>query len=660
MNSHKFYSHISVAVILLGLLLASMGIGCKTAQETPPETPPDTPLETPPDTPPETPPEMLPGTPAKIPAGTPAEFPAESPAEIPVHALFKYVKFDDGTYGYDFDMPLKYNSTGEEPLVVPADFAPKKHEFRAAWVSTIFSINFPLTASPAEYQREYNKILDVFAEWNMNALIFQVRPMLDAFYPSAINPWSQYLLRTDAGARQGTDPGWDPLEWMVRETHRRGLEYHAWFNPYRVTASAYTNSTIPGSDALALDAMTNAEVLGAYNHAGLLAGNNFAVLHPEYVYRHERRFYLDAGIPAVREHVVESIKEVITRYDIDAVHFDDYFYPYGADDIRMSAAEWVNIAYYPQYPETRAEREQWRRDNNTALIEGVKAAIDSENQKNNRAIQFGISPFGVWYRNPPDQRGSATGATAFTYTSGVYADTWKWVKDESIDYIVPQIYWSFDHSGAPYGELARWWASVAEGTHVALYTGHANYKHVSNGDVEAAWMNPDEVVNQLRFNRLYPRISGSVFFSYSSLLASQEDGIKYQASNNSARQIKEHYRSTIALVPPKPQLIEAAPAAPLNVARQNNVIGWRDTAGNNTRYYVVYRAPVSLGRGNPLRIISDPGHIIARVWREGEIHIFSDTVEDTEKYTYLVTAFNAAHIESRPVIAVKRLPSRIF
>jgi uncharacterized lipoprotein YddW (UPF0748 family) len=441
---------------------------------------------------------------------------------------------------------------------------------------------------------------------------------------------------------------------MIAETHKRGLEYHAWFNPYRVTVSSYTNTTIAGKDAVDIDAMSNAEVITALRDLGILAPTNFAVLHPEYVYRYERKLYLDAGMAAVRQHVVDTIKEVIEKYDVDAIHFDDYFYPYGATDSRMVEVE-VNTRHYERYPSTRAEREQWRRDNNTLMIAGVKKAIDDENKKNGRAIQFGVSPFGVWYRNPPDERGSTTGPSSYTYTDGVFADTWKWVKEETVDYMAPQLYWSFDHPDAPYGELARWWASVAEGTHVDLYIGHASYKHITNGDNEPAWMNPEEILNQLRFNQKYPRINGSIFFSYSSLLPSAETGRRHRASNDSGRLVKEQFQTHHTLVPPKPWLKGSVPASPLTVTRQRpNEITWSDAPDNDARYYVVYRIPAGAGSGDLHRLIGDPGNIAARVWRDGQTHRFTDTARRPAQYDYVVTAVNAAHIESEPVIAAKQ------
>ncbi|MCL2193185.1 MAG: family 10 glycosylhydrolase, partial [Treponema sp.] len=239
--------------------------------------------------------------------------------------LYRFVRFDDGTYGYDFNSPVAYHRFTDRIVRIPDTLVPAKRQFRSAWVATVHNLDMPLAASPEEFRREFISILDVFQDWNMNALIFQVRPTLDAFYPSRINPWSHFLTGT-----QGQDPGWDPLEWMIAQTHGRGMEFHAWFNPYRVTAANYRWLSVPGHTSAQIIEMGTADLVRTLNAVGMLADNNFAVLHPEYVYRFNGRLYLDAGFPAVRQHVVDTIREVIENYDVDAIHFDDYFYPYRA------------------------------------------------------------------------------------------------------------------------------------------------------------------------------------------------------------------------------------------------------------------------------------------------------------------------------------------
>jgi uncharacterized lipoprotein YddW (UPF0748 family) len=573
--------------------------------------------------------------------------------------LFKYTRFENGRFGYDFNTPVTYNARTGENIIIPDVFIPQKHQFRAAWVATVFSMNFPVTTSENEFKREYLRILDTLTDWKMNAVIFQVSPLLDAFWSSEHRPWSQHVTGIYEGPtlirRQGINPGWDPLKWMIAETHKRGLEFHAWFNPYRVTATRYRNFTIPGKTKEDLDVMTPAQLVVTLNQARILADNNFAVLNPEYNYVFNECLALDPGIPAVRQHVIDTIAEVVKNYDVDAIHFDDYFYPYAVSGLLFGTANEDRntfLRYRGQFPDTRDGIEAWRRDNNDKMIQGVKDAITAENKANNRAIQFGISPFGIWANHSASiPQGSITSGSQ-TFVSQVYADTRKWVLDEMVDYIIPQIYWAFDMPAAPYGELARWWSSLVEGKNVDLYIGHANYKHIQNGGVDPAWMNPREILHQLRFNQLYPQIKGNVFFSYTSLLHSEGQEPRHRMSNESARILRDHYQRHHTLVPPKPWLKNTAPAAPVRVIREsNNRISWTDAEDNDTRYYVVYRVPSTTALNDIESIINNPFNIAARVWRDGESGAFTDRIRNPNRYNYIVTAVNAAHIESVPVIA---------
>jgi len=582
--------------------------------------------------------------------------------------LHRFVRFAEGKYGYDFDIPVPYHPFTDEPVRIPEVLVPVKHQFRAAWVATVFSLNKPNTTSREGFQREFIHILDTLVDWNMNAVIFQVRPLLDAFYPSEINPWSQHVtgtyVETQHGieilGRQGVDPGWDPLEWMIAETHKRGLEYHAWFNPFRVTASRHRFFNVPGKTNEELAELSASELVQALNGAGILADNNFAVLNPDMVFMFDERLYLDAGIPEVRQHVFDTIREVVERYDIDAVHFDDYFYPYFVrgqrfGDLNEDRATFERFGL-GRFPDTAEGIEAWRRDNNTELIRGVREVITEENRRNNRAIQLGISPFGIWEHYQNDPRGSHTPTgSGRTFSGQVFADTYKWVREELIDYIAPQIYWSFDQRAAPYAELVRWWAQAADGVNVHLYIGHANYKHVTNGGWEVAWLNPEEIYRQLKYNQLHPQVRGSIFFSFTDLIPSAGDEPRHIAAAAATNLLREVFRRHKTLNPPMPWLMESAPAVPINVRQNGNVITWEDTLDNNTRYYVVYRVRASSGVTDADTVVNDPNNIVARVWRNGQAHTFTDNdVRRPQRYTYFVTAVNAANMESEAVIATRR------
>ena len=573
--------------------------------------------------------------------------------------LFRFTRFRDGTYGYDVRSPVSYHAFTNEQVRLPRGFTPAKRQFRAAWAATVHNLDIPLTSSREEFQYYFNRMLDTFQEWNMNALIFQVRPTLDAFYQSRINPWSQFL-----NGRQGTDPLWDPLEWMIAQTHGRGMEFHAWFNPYRVTAINYNWLSVPGRTGAQLAALGTVQLIRALNAGGILADNNFAVLHPEYVYRFNGRLYLDPGFPAVRQHVVDTIREVIENYDVDAIHFDDYFYPYPAGRLVFGNANEDRVAFerygLGRFPDTPAGIEQWRRENNTALVRAVRAAISDENRKNNRAIQFGISPFGIWEHRQNDPRGSNTPLSSLrTFSGSVLADTYLWVREGLIDYIVPQIYWSFDQGAAPYAELVRWWASLARGVNVNLYIGHANYNHLDSAST--AWRNPEEILNQLRFNQLHPEVSGSVFFRYRRLLPSPETGPRQRAANAAIELLRTHFQTHKTISPPMPWLQSAAPEPVFNLVRNGNTITWNDSEDNNSRYYVVYRVLRSRLYSEGLdRVINDPFNIVARIWRKGRTEFTFTVSAEPDRYVYIVKAFNAAHIESAPVIAGEAGPGTAF
>lgn len=575
-------------------------------------------------------------------------------------------------------------------------FVIDKYEFRAAWVSTVYNLDFAAAASETAFRTAYNSLLDIYEDWKMNAVIFQVRPLLDAWYTSTINPWSQYIRSGSGNNVQGREPGFDPLAIMVEETHKRSLEFHAWFNPYRVTNTSYGNNSsgvqmpsdtlvlTTGKTVEELDTMPNRDavdlLLAAYRANNTLAANNWAVNNPDKVYRfvgnNYRRIYLDAGHPGVRDHIVASIKEVIENYDVDAIHFDDYFYPYDATIANMAHVDQLtfetygigkaglNGNVYITGPCTDPngwtkcavclDRERWWRDNNTKMVQAVKAAIRAENTAKGKSIQFGISPFGVWDTKLQNPLGSDTNWGQYTYTNGVYADTRLWVVDQMIDYMVPQLYWDMNQSTSPYGVLAKWWNDIHQGKNVHLYIGHGNYRY-QDSPSDSAWNNPREILDQIDFNKEQnlTNIKGSIFFRFANLkvtdtAAAGRPGILAQSN----ALLKENWSGHIALVPPKPWLNGAAAAAPAAI-QNGNIITWASSA--DARYYVVYRiTSLTPGSADANAVIKDASKIIGKVWNSGGTLTFTDTVPNPARYRYIVTAVNSAHVESAPVIAVKQ------
>ncbi len=344
-------------------------------------------------------------------------------------------------------------------------------EFRGAWVSSVYNLDWPSTKGLGVEQQkaEYIKLLDDLQDAGINAVIVQVKPAADALYPSKHAPWSEYLTGV-----QGKSPGYNPLEFMIEETHSRGMEFHAWFNPFRITTG--TNKT------------------------DKLASNNIAKLKPEWVIEYDNKLFLNPGLPEVRAYVKNTVLEVVKNYDVDAIHFDDYFYPY--PDSKKS--DFPDEATYKIYGKAYKNKADWRRHNINAMIKDISVSI--KNTKPN--VKFGISPFGVWRNASVDPKGSDTKAYITSYDK-LYADTRYWAYTGWIDYIVPQIYWNIGFAAADYEKTLKWWANEMEGKPVELYIGQALYKV---GTEEGTWQDPNELPNQILMNRQYDTVKGSIYF----------------------------------------------------------------------------------------------------------------------------------------------------
>ena len=576
---------------------------------------------------------------------------ATAPSAIGTYAITFNVAASEGYKSVSGLNAGSFTIKAEDPVDTEELSAKNKYEFRAVWVSTVGNLDIQRQGTETAFRNAYNRILDKCDEFNMNAIVFQVSPMLDAYYPSELNPWSQFA----SGGQQGTPLSYDPLAIMLEETHKRGMEFHAWFNPYRVTYARY-NTINAGGTAYTqeqVDAMTTPQVIALMNQAGTLHNSNFAVKNPSYVYKFDRLFYLDPGYPEVREHIAAVAKEVIEHYDVDAIHYDDYFYPYSwgtaAAHKNSVRASWDMYAVPDGYTDTQAEWERWFRDNNDKFVQGVKAVIDAENTARNKAIQFGISPIGVWARGDVPGGFNIGSTTSFTYKGGVYADTKKWVEEETVDYMVPQIYWAIENTGSPYKGLADWWAGIHQNKNVHLYIGHANYKHV-DGTLENGFNDAQQILNQIKYHwdGHTTNIKGSIFFSYKTINAASSSTQRDQTLLASNQAIKDYWNNK-AIVPPKPWLDSAAPAAPTNVSRNGRTLTWTDTAANNSRYYVIYRVTTATANSNnPTLVLQDASKIVGKVWRSGETSSWTDSTQSPSQYTYYVTAFNAAHVESAP------------
>ena len=383
-----------------------------------------------------------------------------------------------------------------------------KSEFRAVWIATVDNIDWP---NRNVYNAEAQKtalinLLDLHQRNGMNALIVQIRPAADAFYPSPYEPWSQWLT-----GKQGVPPSpyYDPLEFMITETHKRNMEFHAWINPYRAVFNIRSSSIAP---------------------------THITRLHPDWFLTYGDKRYFDPGNKQVQQYVANIVKDIVTRYSVDAIHFDDYFYPY-----KIPGKEFPDYAGFVKNGKGMSKSE-WRRSNVDSLIFFVSQTI----KKLKPQCKFGISPFGVWRNADKDADGSRTKAGITNYDD-LYADVLLWLKKGWIDYVAPQLYWEIGHKLAPYEELVNWWSRHTYGRH--CYIGLGIYRANSNN----AWKNKAQIPSQIKALRNTPNIQGMVFYS-SNTFEKNPNGWNDSLRNN-------YYRTPV-LIPPMPWLDTTRPAMP--------------------------------------------------------------------------------------------------
>ncbi|OSC56560.1 hypothetical protein B5181_34215 [Streptomyces sp. 4F] len=343
---------------------------------------------------------------------------------------------------------------------------------RGMWLATVAGRDWPTRAGlrAAEQRAELVEHLDAAVRHGLNTVIFQVRPTADALWPSAHEPWSEYL-----SGSQGRDPGWDPLGTAVTEAHARGLELHAWFNPYRVATHDDPSRLVPSHPARE---------------------------HPEWVVPYGGKLYYNPGLPEVRAFVQDAMMDAVEKYAVDGVHFDDYFYPYP-----VAGRSFDDGGTFGTHGSGFTTKAAWRRNNIDLLVRETAARV----KKIRPSARFGVSPFGVWRNAATDAEGSDTKAGVQTYDD-LHADTRKWVREGWIDYIVPQLYWNIGLQAADYAKLLPWWAEVARGSRTELYVGEALYK-AGDPAQGAAWQDPAELSRHLTLSQRYPEVRGHVFFS---------------------------------------------------------------------------------------------------------------------------------------------------
>jgi uncharacterized lipoprotein YddW (UPF0748 family) len=362
-------------------------------------------------------------------------------------------------------------------LLINITFAQQpKRELRGAWIATVNNIDWPTVGSSAATQQaQLISILDQHQQSGLNTVFFQIRTQCDALYQSNIEPWSSFVSGT-----QGTNPGYDPLTFAINECKKRGLEFHAWINPYRAVVN--------------------------YNQIGSFAANHIAVLRPDLLLSQGTLRILDPGKTEVWEYVIKVVMDVVRRYDIDGIHFDDYFYPYPPS----SGAAFNDSTTYNAFPRGFTNIFDWRRANVDSLIKRTNDSI----QIAKPWVKFGVSPFGIWRNQASDATGSAT--NGLQSYSDIYANSKKWIQNNWVDYLAPQLYWSIGFTVANYGVLVPWWQNNAFNRHI--YSGLGAYR-VNNGGTDANWNNPSQIPNQIRLNRTQSKVLGSIFYNTSSVNA---------------------------------------------------------------------------------------------------------------------------------------------
>ncbi|WP_169664659.1 glycoside hydrolase family 10 protein [Flammeovirga yaeyamensis] len=475
-----------------------------------------------------------------------------------------------------------------------------KREFRGVWVATLNAIDWPFSEkdSAEQQRRDFISLLNFHQKRGANAMIVQVRASADVIYPSNIEPWSLSI-----SGKQGMPPKpfYDPLEFMIEETHKRGMEFHAWVNPFR--------------------AVTNTQYVK-------VCDDHISKTHPEWVLEYNTLKILNPGLPEVHQYVNSVIEELISNYDIDALHFDDYFYPYpDHGELKADRSTWR------KYRVANESIRDWRRRNINTFVEGVHRLIVNKKP----SLKFGVSPFGVWRNERDDYDGSPT-RSGYTSYDHLYADVRLWLMNGWIDYVAPQLYQSTKHRSIPFIPTLEWWSNNSFGKH--LYAGHAVYR--VDRSLENGWRDKEEMPLQIVTARNMDKVEGSILYNSTSVWNNQ-GGI--------ADSLKAIY-PTPALIPQMPWIDGRPPQIPLEpeiFATDEGVkIQWKTPAmaddGDLPKYYVIYST-----RSGKLPNIDSP-HEILKILPSSQLEFIDKRTSQLEDYTYLITSLDQLQNESEAVL----------
>lgn len=493
-------------------------------------------------------------------------------------------------------------TNAQVPDTIKNNMYPKR-EFRGVWTATVENIDWP--KKPGEtseiQQRELLTILDSLQHAGINALFLQVRPAADAFYAKGIEPWSKWLTGKQGKA---PNPFYDPLAFAITEAHNRGIELHAWFNPYRAT--------------------TDAEF-------GALSPQHITNLKPEWFFKYGGMKLFNPGIPEVREYIVKIILDVLNNYDVDGIHLDDYFYPY-----QVKGQAIADGKAFRDHNEGFKDIKNWRRNNVDLLI---KTLADSIHKRNTR-VKFGVSPFGIWANKYQNAEGSATHGGDSYYE--LYADSRKWVKEGWVDYIAPQLYRPLNDRLVSFNTMVDWWSYNTHNRH--LYIGQAPYRIIENK--LPGFRIASQLPDQVKYLRKNPRVQGSVYFSANSLISNPlgfTDSLKTSLYHYAALPPVMLWRDSIAPNPPYGVL-----AGVVNGAVKLTWQAPDPAKDNESAYgYVVYR----FDQHDNLITTEHPENIISIQFNSNCFFVDKKATRG-ETYRYVVTAIDRLKNESEHSLPV--------
>lgn len=396
---------------------------------------------------------------------------------------------------------ITYKHNNEE-INIP-EYIYKDEDIRGCWIASVSNMDIPICQDIKEYQNYLISILENMKSYNMNTAIFHIRPCNDAFYPSKLNPWSKYITGIE-----GKDPGFDVFDFFIREAKKRNIKVHAWLNPYRVSKEKLNEIELTKDEYL-----------------DTLAENNFARVHREHtILDGASKIILRPGHKEVVDFLIETVKEIVENYDIEAIHMDDFFYPY--DPVSNDDELEDYLKYRTSENQTMKE---WRISNVDTLIERIHQTLKEIYICTGKKVEFGISPFPI-YRTHSSiletgwEKGSYNSKGCFQCYDGQYSDIYKWMKEGWIDYVVPQDYFSFSRTDASYHDICWWWSNICKETNTKLYMGQAIY-HLgeTNTKYSDTWQDKNEIHNQISFNCNFDNIKGVIFFRYSSLVKGENE-----------------------------------------------------------------------------------------------------------------------------------------